>query len=252
RRATRPEGRWRRLARGRRRDLRPAAGPPSPRGRRGELRGARGRARDPGRGARAYDPRLHPRRREGRGSPLPQGPPLAAPAPDPALRGARHEPRALGLGRLHARGAAGAGERRGPRPRRARDPRPLRGRPHHGRALPRGPRLRERALDRRSELLRPPRGPLRRARRAVAPSRSERLFAPIRIGALELRNRIVLSPMTTDYGTDEQLPSPRLAAYLEERARGGAALLVLEACSVDRRQREVVHSLHFGDDSVIA
>jgi 2,4-dienoyl-CoA reductase (NADPH2) len=78
-----------------------------------------------------------------------------------------------------------------------------------------------------------------------------RLFQPIRIGALELRNRIVMSPMTTDYATEEQLPSPRLLAYLEERARGGAALLVLEACTIDRRQREVVHTMHFADDSVV-
>ena len=42
----------------------------------------------------------------------------------------------------------------------------------------------------------------------------DRLFSPIRIGSLELRNRIVMSPMTTDYATDDQLPSPRLLAYL--------------------------------------
>ena len=50
-------------------------------------------------------------------------------------------------------------------------------------------------------------------------ARFERLFSPIRIGSLELRNRIVMSPMTTDYASDDQLPSPRLHAYLEERAR---------------------------------
>ena len=79
----------------------------------------------------------------------------------------------------------------------------------------------------------------------------DRLFSPIRIGSLELRNRIVMSPMTTDYASDDQLPSPRLLAYLEERARGGVGLITLEACSIERRQREVVHTMHFGDDSVI-
>src|SRR5262245_16509574 len=79
----------------------------------------------------------------------------------------------------------------------------------------------------------------------------EVLFSPIRIGTLTLKNRLVMSPMTTDYATDEQTPSPRLLAYLEERARGGVALVTLEACSIDRRQREVVHTMHFGDDSVI-
>jgi 2,4-dienoyl-CoA reductase (NADPH2) len=84
------------------------------------------------------------------------------------------------------------------------------------------------------------------------PARFDRLFSPIRIGSLELRNRLVMSPMTTDYASDDQLPSPRLLAYLEERARGGVGLITLEACSIERRQREVVHTMHFGDDSVIA
>jgi 2,4-dienoyl-CoA reductase (NADPH2) len=79
----------------------------------------------------------------------------------------------------------------------------------------------------------------------------ERLFEPIRIGSVELRNRIVMSPMTTDYATDAQLPSPRLLAYLEERAKGGVGLITLEACTIDRRQREVVHTMHFSDDAVI-
>src|SRR5262249_56476767 len=85
----------------------------------------------------------------------------------------------------------------------------------------------------------------------AARGRFERLFSPVRIGSLELHNRIAMSPMTTDYATDDQLPSPRLLAYLEERARGGVGLVVLEASSVERRQREVVHSLHFGDDMVV-
>jgi len=79
----------------------------------------------------------------------------------------------------------------------------------------------------------------------------ERLFQPIRIGPVELRNRIVMSPMTTDYASDAQLPSPRLLAYLEERARGGVGLITLEACTIDSRQREVVHTMHFSDDAVI-
>jgi 2,4-dienoyl-CoA reductase (NADPH2) len=78
-----------------------------------------------------------------------------------------------------------------------------------------------------------------------------RLFSPIRIGTLELPNRLVMSPMTTGYAGRDLLPSPRLLAYLEARARGGVGLITLEACSVDRRHREVPRSMHFSDDSVI-
>ena len=45
------------------------------------------------------------------------------------------------------------------------------------------------------------------------------LFSPVRIGALELRNRLVMSPMENQYGTQAGLPSPRTIDYLEARAR---------------------------------
>jgi 2,4-dienoyl-CoA reductase (NADPH2) len=77
------------------------------------------------------------------------------------------------------------------------------------------------------------------------------LFSPIRIGALELPNRLVMSPMTTGYAGEDLLPSPRLLAYLEARARGGVGLITLEASTVDRRHREVPRSMHFSDDGVI-
>jgi 2,4-dienoyl-CoA reductase (NADPH2) len=82
--------------------------------------------------------------------------------------------------------------------------------------------------------------------------RFEKLFSPMRLGSMELRNRLVMSPMTTDYAGDDQLPTPRLLDYLEARARGGVGLVTVEACSVDARQREVLHSMHFGDDAVIS
>jgi 2,4-dienoyl-CoA reductase (NADPH2) len=77
------------------------------------------------------------------------------------------------------------------------------------------------------------------------------LFAPLRIGSMELRNRLVMSPMETCYGTPQGLPSPHGIAYYEARARGGVGLVILGACSVDERHREVPSSLHFGDDGVV-
>jgi 2,4-dienoyl-CoA reductase (NADPH2) len=77
------------------------------------------------------------------------------------------------------------------------------------------------------------------------------LFSPIRIGALELRNRLVMSPMETAFGTRAGLPSPRSLAYFEARARGGVGLITLGACTIDPRHKEVPSSLHFGSDDVI-
>jgi 2,4-dienoyl-CoA reductase (NADPH2) len=77
------------------------------------------------------------------------------------------------------------------------------------------------------------------------------LFSPIRIGSLELRNRLVMSPMETGFGTREGLPSPRTLAYFEARAKGGVGLITLGACTVDARHKEVPRSLHFGSDEVV-
>ncbi len=77
------------------------------------------------------------------------------------------------------------------------------------------------------------------------------LFSPIRIGSLELRNRLVMSPMETGFGTREGLPSPRTLAYFEARAQGGVGLITLGACTVDPRHKEVPRSLHFGSDDVV-
>jgi len=77
------------------------------------------------------------------------------------------------------------------------------------------------------------------------------LFSPVRIGSLELRNRLVMSPMETGYGTRDGLPSPRSVAYYEARARGGVGLVTLGACTVDPQHREVPNALDFGRDEVI-
>ena len=77
------------------------------------------------------------------------------------------------------------------------------------------------------------------------------LFSPITIGTMTLKNRIVMAPMTTNYGTPGQEPTERLMAYLEERAKGGAGLVTVEVCTVDSRHRYQMNSLSLGDDRFI-
>lgn len=79
----------------------------------------------------------------------------------------------------------------------------------------------------------------------------ERLFSPITIGSMQLPNRVVMSPMTTDYGTSEQEPSERLLAYLQARAAGGVGLITLEVCSVALDHRYQPHSLSLSQDRFI-
>ena len=62
----------------------------------------------------------------------------------------------------------------------------------------------------------------------------EHLLQPIRLGDLELRNRVVMGSMHTGL-EDKPWDVPRLAAYFAERARGGAGLIITGGYAVNRR-----------------
>ncbi|MFL2935845.1 MAG: FAD-dependent oxidoreductase [Myxococcota bacterium] len=83
-------------------------------------------------------------------------------------------------------------------------------------------------------------------------SRFEHIFSPIRVGTMELPNRLVMAPMTVDYANDDETPSERQIAYYRERARGGVSLIGLEVCSVDSDHRYQQHSLGLHSDEQIA
>jgi len=83
------------------------------------------------------------------------------------------------------------------------------------------------------------------------PSDTSILFSPIRIGAMELRNRIVMSPMENSFGTVDGKPTQRSIDYFEARAKGGVALITLGASAIDAQHKEVPNSLHFASDDVI-
>ena len=78
-----------------------------------------------------------------------------------------------------------------------------------------------------------------------------KLLSPISIGPMALRNRMVMSPMTTNYGNDDQTPSKRLIKFLETRAKGGVGLITVEVCTVDVKEKYQPQSLTLGDDSFI-
>lgn len=63
-----------------------------------------------------------------------------------------------------------------------------------------------------------------------------RLFSPIRIGSVELRNRITLSAMTTGFGFAEGAPTPDLLEYFRVRTRGvGMATVAFGAVAPEGR-----------------
>ena len=58
------------------------------------------------------------------------------------------------------------------------------------------------------------------------------LFQPSRIGTMELKNRIVMAPMGSNFAETDGSCGERIQAYYEARAEGGAGLLTMGVCSV--------------------
>lgn len=57
------------------------------------------------------------------------------------------------------------------------------------------------------------------------------LFSPLRAGAFELRNRIVMAPLTRCRSGEGRVPTPLMAEYYRQRASAG--LIISEATAVD-------------------
>ena len=57
----------------------------------------------------------------------------------------------------------------------------------------------------------------------------KKLFTPIEVGKLKLKNRVVMTAMDLSY-TAEGHVTDRVTAFYEERARGGAGLIIVGGC----------------------
>ncbi len=85
----------------------------------------------------------------------------------------------------------------------------------------------------------------------TAPGRPfPRLFEPLRIGSLTLRNRIVSSGHDTVMAVDG-LVSDRLIAYQAARAAGGVGLIVVQVAGVHESARYTSHVLMATEDACI-
>lgn len=55
------------------------------------------------------------------------------------------------------------------------------------------------------------------------------LFDPIKIGNMNIKNRIVMPPMTTNFPDEDGFVTQQLIDYYSERAKGGVGLIIIEA-----------------------
>ena len=58
------------------------------------------------------------------------------------------------------------------------------------------------------------------------------LLAPGRIGPIQLRNRIIMAPMGSNFAEADGHCGERIQAYYEARAEGGAGLLIMGVCAI--------------------
>jgi len=77
----------------------------------------------------------------------------------------------------------------------------------------------------------------------------EHLLSPVEIGGLRLRNRIAMAPMGVEIVGADGMANDEIAAYYEERSRGGAGLIITEVCAMAYpRGANSAHQLGISDD----
>lgn len=81
--------------------------------------------------------------------------------------------------------------------------------------------------------------------------RMKMLFTPIRIGTVELKNRIVMAPMATHFADENGGLTERQINYYSERAKGGAGLIVTESCCVRDDGKRKKYRLSISDDEFV-
>jgi 2,4-dienoyl-CoA reductase-like NADH-dependent reductase (Old Yellow Enzyme family)/NADPH-dependent 2,4-dienoyl-CoA reductase/sulfur reductase-like enzyme len=79
----------------------------------------------------------------------------------------------------------------------------------------------------------------------------ERLFEPGKIGSLTLKNRLIMEPIGTRYADSRGHMTDRYLSFLEERAKGGVALITNEASRMIKPMPWPPFNLAINDDKCI-
>lgn len=78
-----------------------------------------------------------------------------------------------------------------------------------------------------------------------------KLFTPIKIGSMEVRNRTWMAPISLGYESETGTVSEKSEAYYLERAKGGVGCIITDACSVDPAVPYLGNTLCFrGEESI--
>ncbi len=78
------------------------------------------------------------------------------------------------------------------------------------------------------------------------------VFSPFKIKGLELRNRIVMPPMTTNFAAADGSVSETMIDYYLARARGGVAYIIVEAACIEPAGKLMALSPGIWSDGMVA
>ncbi len=78
-----------------------------------------------------------------------------------------------------------------------------------------------------------------------------KLFQPIQIGSMELKNRMAMAPMATHFADENGAVTTQLKNYYAERARGGVGLILMESGYIHLSARGGPRRLGLHQDSLI-
>ncbi len=77
-------------------------------------------------------------------------------------------------------------------------------------------------------------------------------FSPLKVGTVELKNRLVMAPMGSAYANTAGEVTEQLLAYYEARARGGVGLIVVEGAYPEEKGRVLIGQLAADRDELIS
>lgn len=78
-----------------------------------------------------------------------------------------------------------------------------------------------------------------------------KIFEPIKIGKLYVRNRINMAPMTTLYAGSDGEVTDQLMQYYAARARGGAGMVTVEGAYINSTGLQIPCSINVSDDKFV-
>lgn len=79
-----------------------------------------------------------------------------------------------------------------------------------------------------------------------------KLFTPMKIGSMEVRNRTFMAPMSLGYESKDGTVNDVMSEYWLERARGGVGCIIMDALSVDPAVPYLGNTLCFRSEKSIA